>query len=445
MRRRAITAAVLMGLALVAPLAYAASVEVTGVEFLTDKKVTVPLVAQRNAPQAELSAEVEFKHGQSQIKLKYKNLKPAILYGGDVTAYVLWAVTSDGLAVNLGQVQRGNKTSGTENFFAALKAFAMVITAEPYYLVSRPSEMVMFVGGAPEKDKSRSEKYRFSEFARAPKHAVENIDDLEWDAETNSVLMQATRAYDLAGRYEAGKYASKQYQMAGSELKMAQDLYEKQKRSKKGDDAALNAVHLSNTAINISIRKKAAEEMEAFIAANQEKLAAAKERSELAEMMASTLMNQQVQMRSTLEEVESENVELKTLLSDALSSIATTRTEAAKVVLTLPGIMFDTDKATLKPEAQLGLAKLSGILMVFHNTTMVIEGYTDATGSSDYNLKLSRQRAESVESFLIKEGIAEGRLKSVGYGSENPVADNSTAEGRAANRRVELVITGGGI
>jgi outer membrane protein OmpA-like peptidoglycan-associated protein len=83
--------------------------------------------------------------------------------------------------------------------------------------------------------------------------------------------------------------------------------------------------------------------------------------------------------------------------------------------------------------------------MVFHNATVVIEGYTDATGDSDYNLKLSQQRAGSVESFLIREGIAEGRLKSVGYGNENPVADNSTAEGRAANRRVELVISGGGI
>ena len=443
MRRRAAVTGVLMILALMGPFAYAASVRVTGVEFLPDKTVAIPLMAQKNAPQAELSAEVQFKLGQSRIKLKYKNLKPAVLYGGDVTAYVLWAVTSDGRAFNLGQVQQGGKNSGTEKFYVALKGFAMVITAEPYYLVARPSEMVMFVGGAPKKDKSRSQDYNFTGLARAPKRDVENIDSLAWDAKTDFVLLQATRAYDLAGRYQAKNYAGEHFRMAGSELTAAQNLAEAEKSSKKIENPALNALQLSNAAINISIRKMAAEEMAALIAANQAQLEAEEERSETAEIIAAMLLNQQAQMRSTLDEVESENIELKTLLAEALSSIASTRIDAAKVVLTLPGIMFDTAQATLKPEAQLALAKLSGILMVFHKATVMIEGYTDSTGSSDYNLRLSKQRAESVESFLTQEGVAEGRLESAGYGSGNPVADNSTEDGRAANRRVELVIVTG--
>jgi len=289
MRRRATVTGVLMILALMGPLASAASVKVTGVEFLPGKTVAIPFMAEENAPQAELSADVHFKHGQSQIKLDYRNLKPAVLYGGDVTSYVLWAVTSDGRAFNLGQVQQGGKNSGTENFYVALKGFAMVITAEPYYLVARPSEMVMFVGGAPKKDKSRSQGYTFTGLARAPKHDVENIDSLAWDAETDFALLQATRAYDFAGRYQAEQYASEHYRMAGSELIAAQNLAEAKKRSKKIENPAFNALQLSNAAINISIRKMAAEEMVALIAANRAQLDAAEERSETAEMMAAML------------------------------------------------------------------------------------------------------------------------------------------------------------
>ncbi len=146
-------------------------------------------------------------------------------------------------------------------------------------------------------------------------------------------------------------------------------------------------------------------------------------------------------MSVTLEEAESENIELRTLLLDALSTIAEARIEAAMVVLTLPGILFGTDEATLKPEAEMGLAKLSGILMVFHRAKVAIEGYTDVTGDADYNVKLSGLRAESVMNLLTEQGVAPGRITAMGYGAESPVADNSTKAGRTANRRVEMIIT----
>ena len=172
----------------------------------------------------------------------------------------------------------------------------------------------------------------------------------------------------------------------------------------------------------------------------QAQLDAAKERSETAEMMVAVLSNQQAQMSATLEEAESANIELQTLLQDALSSIADARVEAAMIVLTLPGILFGTDEATMTPEAEMGLAKLSGILMVFHRAKIAIEGYTDATGDGDHNVKLSGQRAESVMNLLTEQGVAAGRITAIGLGDADPVADNSTKQGRAANRRVELII-----
>ena len=103
--RKALTCAVLLlGMVLAAPETYAKSVKVTGAEFLSGKTITIPFTAQKGAPRAEVTADVHFKHGQSRIKLKYHDMKPAILFGGDVTSYVLWALTADGRATNLGEV-----------------------------------------------------------------------------------------------------------------------------------------------------------------------------------------------------------------------------------------------------------------------------------------------------------------------------------------------------
>ena len=441
MRRGSVCMIMLLGLLLAAPAAFGAPVRVTGVEFLPNKSVSIPFVAQKNAPQAELNADVQFKHGQSRVKLNYKDLKPAILFGGDVTSYVLWAVTADGRATNLGEVQQNGKASGTETFYVGLKGFAMLVTAEPYFMVARPSEMVMFVGDPPRKDKSRSASYTFTGLAMAPEHDVSNINELQWDSKRSLLLLQAQKAYEMATRYEARTYAGAAYSMAGSELKAAEEAAAKRSGGKQLDNSARNAVQLCNTAINIAIRKMAAEEIATLITMRQAQLDAADERSETAEMMVAVLSNQQAQMSVTLEEVESENIELQTLLLDALSTIAEARIEAAMIVLTLPGILFGTDEATLKPEAEMGLAKLSGILMVFHRAKVAIGGYTDVTGDENYNVKLSGRRADSVMNLLTEQGVAPGRITAMGYGAASPVADNSTQAGRTANRRVEMIIT----
>ena len=440
--KRMLTCLFVLCALVVAPMTYAASVKVTGVEFLPGKTIKVPMAAQPSAPQAEVSADVQFKNGQSKIKLKYDGMKPAILFGGDVTSYVLWALTADGRSVNLGEVQ-ARKSSGTETFYVGMKGFALAMTAEPYYMVARPSEMVMFIGGPPEKGASRSRDYAFQEFARAPRHTQSSIADSVWDSKENMTLLQARKAYELAGRYKAASYAKEPFNMAGSELKTAEGIAKEKPGSDKIDNPARNCVQLSNTAINIANRAEASKAFAEMLRKQQEALESAEERSESAEYLAAALANQTMTLQANLEEVEQENLELQSLLEDALSSIATARVEAARIVLTLPGIVFDTDKATLKPDAQMGLAKLSGILLVFHRANVAIGGYTDSTGSADYNEKLSQQRAEAVRALLLEEGVAEERVTAQGFGAASPVADNSTEAGRAENRRVELVIIAG--
>lgn len=104
------------------------------------------------------------------------------------------------------------------------------------------------------------------------------------------------------------------------------------------------------------------------------------------------------------------------------------------------GILFDVNESALQPAARANLAQLATILNKYDDTEILIEGHTDATGSAAYNMTLSRNRAGSVANFLEAQQVLPTRFTIMGYGEEQPVADNTTPEGRAANRRVELAI-----
>lgn len=104
------------------------------------------------------------------------------------------------------------------------------------------------------------------------------------------------------------------------------------------------------------------------------------------------------------------------------------------------GILFDFDKATLKPVARANLDKLAVILNKYADTDILVDGHTDSKGSDEYNLKLSQSRAQSVANYLAGLQVAATRMTIMGYGESRPVADNETEEGRAQNRRVEVGI-----
>ncbi|MDR2553934.1 MAG: OmpA family protein [Fibromonadaceae bacterium] len=104
-------------------------------------------------------------------------------------------------------------------------------------------------------------------------------------------------------------------------------------------------------------------------------------------------------------------------------------------------ILFETGKADLKQELRENLSAIGAILQsLLTESKVIVEGHTDNVGSADFNQKLSEQRAKAVMQYLIERGVVANRLQSVGYGLTKPVADNKTEEGRAKNRRVELVI-----
>ncbi len=157
---------------------------------------------------------------------------------------------------------------------------------------------------------------------------------------------------------------------------------------------------------------------------------------------ADKLRSENSRLAEEKEEAETRKAEVMANLEQTLSKIVDTRQTARGLIVSLPDILFDLDKATLRPGATTKLAKLAGVLILVPELDLSIEGHTDSTGTDSYNDWLSNARAETVASFLAAEGVDQSRLETEGFGEQRPVADNDNPEGRQQNRRVEVVIEG---
>jgi outer membrane protein OmpA-like peptidoglycan-associated protein len=104
------------------------------------------------------------------------------------------------------------------------------------------------------------------------------------------------------------------------------------------------------------------------------------------------------------------------------------------------GLLFDVDKAVLKPASKTNLNELAVILNKYPDTNILLEGHTDSDGTEEHNLQLSEMRSNSVANYLASQQVMESRFTTMGYGESQPVADNTTKEGKAFNRRVEVAI-----
>jgi outer membrane protein OmpA-like peptidoglycan-associated protein len=143
--------------------------------------------------------------------------------------------------------------------------------------------------------------------------------------------------------------------------------------------------------------------------------------------------------------VLSQKAELRSLLGRQLSLVLDTQDTSQGLVVRISDVFFQFNAATLTPAAREKLAKVAGILVSYNGLCPRLEGHTDNIGTADYNLRLSRRRAEAVREYLISQGVPADRLTAVGFGSADPIASNVTAQGRQQNRRVELVISGDAI
>ncbi|HEY3056964.1 MAG TPA: OmpA family protein [Thermoanaerobaculia bacterium] len=152
----------------------------------------------------------------------------------------------------------------------------------------------------------------------------------------------------------------------------------------------------------------------------------------------------QAELERTRQELAQRDAEARRLrMQQELSRLASTKTSERGLIVTLPGIFFDTGKSVLKPGAKRTLSRIADQLKNDTTIRISIEGHTDSVGSDEKNQALSEKRANAVREFLVSAGVPADRVSASGMGKKDPVATNKTAAGRQQNRRVELVITNG--
>ncbi len=454
---------VLVALSLAAPAARAADMTLNAVLYPDGEKTDVKFKTMDRAPKAKLSGTVRPEQGQSWIELDWSKLEPALLFGGEVNCWVLWTITPDGTAQSLGELPVREDRSGSARFSSPFKHFALVVTAEPFAVVRRPSDLAAFVSEPTTSKKAKNSTFGFGGFRTGTKRDTESIAALKYKDKTPVDLQQARKAIQLMDRFEAEKYAQAPARDARVALGQADDAYEG-RVGKKSDVPELSrrTISLAAEAVRAAVKQieaQKADEQEAKrlsdLAQKQaeteaEKAARLKTEADLAQvekqrealkLEVSRVQMEKKQVEADREQIKQERDALATRLSGALGKVASTeRTGRGLVVSLSGGILFETGKSALKTDAKVSLAKLAGILLMIQNTNIQVEGHTDSTGSEEKNAKLSLERASAVKEFLKTQGVEEARMSAKGLSSSQPVASNDTPDGRAKNRRVEIIV-----
>lgn len=187
------------------------------------------------------------------------------------------------------------------------------------------------------------------------------------------------------------------------------------------------------------------QELEAQAQELQKAVQEAQQQAATAQQQAATAQQQAAQTQAELErtrqDLAARDAEARQLrMQQELGRIAQTRTDPRGIIVTLPGIFFDSGKSALKPGAKKTLAKIAEQLKA-STAKIAVEGHTDSVGSEESNMRLSEARAQAVRDFLTSAGVPGDSISSTGLGEGTPIATNNTAAGRQQNRRVELVIT----
>ena len=415
------------------------------------EKCDLKFTTTDRAPKAALAGSVRSELGQSRIEVDWSKLEPALLFGGDANCWVLWTISPDGTAQSLGEIPVRESRSGSASFSSPLKHFAMMVTAEPFAIVRRPSDLVAFVSAPTTSKKAKNSTFAFAGagFREGMKRDVESIAALKYEDKTPVDLRQARKAIELMDRYEAEKYAQAPAREARVALGQADDAYEG-RVGKKGDvpELSLRTMSLASDAVRTAVKQieaTKAKETEAARVAELAQIQAETEAEKAARLKTEADLAEVQKQRQALEiektKIQKERDELAARLSGALGKVsATERTGRGLVVSLSGGILFETGKSELKTDAKVSLAKLAGILLMIPNANIQVEGHTDSTGTVETNAKLSLARATSVREFLEAQGVEKGRMLAKGVAAEQPVAPNDTADGRAKNRRVEIIV-----
>ena len=435
----------------------------------------VVLLATDVAPNASGEAKVEAKTGGTDIEVKVKGMPQPTTLGAEFLTYILWSVTPDGATTNLGEILIDKNGEGKLNTNTSSQTFALGVTAEPYSVVPIPSEVVLLVNDTTKKTKGKIYPENSYKLMKRTGYAkLGNPLALTIDVKSTPLDMyEARNAVDIAKSQGAEKYAPEVFVKATSSLQMAENsLAAKEDKSKvitnarqtmqfAEDARALSsqrqeAERIQNEKAAAAAKAKAeAEAKAAAEAQRQAELTAAKEaqmkaeaEAKQAQLKADAAAKEAAERAKTeaarqeAERAKAATAALRAQLLQQLNSVLQTTDSPRGLVVNMADVLFDFNKYNLKPDAQIKLAKLAGIIQSHPGLHLAVEGHTDNIGTDEVNMKLSQQRADTVRDFLVQQGLAQDALTSVGLGKSEPVADNNTNEGRQKNRRVEIIVSG---
>ena len=436
-------------------------------------------------PEAKGFAKVNSKDGRTSIDADFEGLTPANSFGVEYLTYVLWAITPEGRPTNLGEVlPSGSRDKNHITVTSNLQAFGLIITAEPYYAVTMPSDAVVMQNEVIEDKTEGVIEQVNAHYTLLPRGSYEQIagrhtvlHPITRKEQSPLELYEAVNAVQIADAAGAEQYAADTMVTANTALKNAQDIDSNKHGDRKQTVTyAREAVQSAEDARIITIRKIKAEDDEASLkartdaeeAARQSQLDAQKsqldaqqqaaERAQAdadrakaeaaaadAEARARAAREAQEKAEQGAQQAAQQVEQSRERLKQQLNQVLQTTETARGLIVNMPDVLFDFNKYALKPEAREKLAKVSGILLAYPDLKTQVEGHTDNVGSEEYNQKLSEERAGTVRSYLVTQSVQEANVSAMGFGKTKPIADNSTNAGRAKNRRVELVVSGAAI
>jgi outer membrane protein OmpA-like peptidoglycan-associated protein len=447
-------------------------------------------------PEATGKAKVESRTGRMQIEANFEHLKKPQTVGPEFLTYVLWAITPEGRPVNLGEVTPNNDGKSNLTVSTDLQAFGLIVTAEPYFAVTRPSNEVVL------ENLIRSDTKGWELPISAKYDLLErggntlNLDPSQLpsaasDPKAPNDLLQARNAIAIAKAAGAERYAPDALRKAEDFLNRGEDYFRRNQGTKAIGTVTRGAVQSAEDARLLSVRRAEQEAQEAQRLAEQQRTAEAQQRAQAAQQQAQVetqqrqvaeqerqraqedlraaqqareqaeqerqraeaarqaafaqqqaAQSQAQQAQLAAQRAEQEKEQTRQQLLQQLNQVMQTRETARGLIVNMPDVLFDTGKYTLKAGARERLARVAGILQAYPGLRVQIEGHTDSTGTPEFNQRLSEQRAQAVQQFLNSQGVNRDLVTAQGFGQTAPVASNSTAEGRQLNRRVDLVVSG---
>jgi outer membrane protein OmpA-like peptidoglycan-associated protein len=436
-------------------------------------------------PAANGEAQVNSKRGSIDIDAEFGNLQKPTTFGNEYLTYVLWAISPEGRAVNLGEVLLGGNHRSKLHVTTDLQAFALIVTAEPYYAVRQPSNAVVLENVVRDDTKGTTEavnaKYELMERGGYIPTGYK-FDPVVLNAKLPLEFFEARNALRIAESEGAETYAGDSYKHAVQLMNTADGYATNKHIDRKpliavareavqtAEDARaiavkkMDAVRLANerqdsadaqakTQDQADDARRQKEQAESDTARAQAARAqadadAARARNDAADAQAASanaLSAAQADARLAAQQAETDKAAMRTKLSEQLNSILQTRDSARGLIVSMSDVLFDTGQYSLKPGAREKLAKVAGILLAYPGLNIAVGGYTDNVGGDTMNQTLSEHRAGSVRDYLVQQGVAGNSVSARGFGNTMPVSSNDNSAGRQQNRRVELLVSGDAI